>query len=171
VRYQVTQETCFYLKIDSGPAFGNVHSYKVANSTELKNDHASEIANRFPRRPFTALATDYQLRPGPGRLLQNVKFPKNITAYGLLIGGSITYGCPTRYGSTRSVKKCGSLLFDCQVRIRHVAMMRLGQLYGNTTYSQLIRDYLPQYVLGGDWSKSPLITLWTWHRQLQQERV
>jgi hypothetical protein len=33
-----------------------------------------------------------------------------------------------------------------------VAMMRLGQLYGPTVYSQLIKDYLPQYVDGGDWS-------------------
>jgi hypothetical protein len=33
-----------------------------------------------------------------------------------------------------------------------VAMMRLGQLYGPGVYSQLIKDYLPQYVDGGDWS-------------------
>jgi hypothetical protein len=33
-----------------------------------------------------------------------------------------------------------------------VAMMRLGQLYGPTVYSQLIRDYVPQYTAGGDWS-------------------
>jgi hypothetical protein len=31
-------------------------------------------------------------------------------------------------------------------------MMRLGQLYGSGVYSQRIRDYVPEYTLGGDWS-------------------
>jgi hypothetical protein len=33
-----------------------------------------------------------------------------------------------------------------------VAMMRLGQLYGPGVYSQLIRDYVPQYTAGGNWT-------------------
>jgi hypothetical protein len=30
--------------------------------------------------------------------------------------------------------------------------MRLGQLYGSGVYSQLIRNYVPEYTHGGDWS-------------------
>jgi hypothetical protein len=157
VRYQVTQETCFYLKIDMwGQLSATYTPYKVANSTELKNDHASEIAKRFPRRPFTALATDY---PNSGLDLagffKTVKFPKNITAYGLLIGGRhYVSGCPTRYGEYAFCEEMRLPSYStAKSAFASVAMMRLGQLYGNTTYSQLIRDYLPQYVLGGDWSK------------------
>jgi hypothetical protein len=33
-----------------------------------------------------------------------------------------------------------------------LAMMWLGQQYGSTVYGQLIRNYVPQYVDGGDWT-------------------
>ncbi|MFZ3264454.1 MAG: hypothetical protein WA172_10675 [Terriglobales bacterium] len=157
VRYQVTQETCTYLKVDMwGQLSATYTPSKISTSTELKNEHASEIAHRIPRKPFAALAGDF---PNSGidlaGIFRTMKFPKDITTYGLYINGTNYVGpCQTRYGEYAF---CGEMRLPsystAKSAFASVAMMRLGQMYGNSAYSQLIRDFLPQYVMGGDWSK------------------
>jgi hypothetical protein len=158
VRYQVTQETCAYLKFDMwGQLSATYTPAGISDSAELKNDHASEIANRIPRKPFAALATDF---PNSGvdlaGFFRTVKFPKDITTYGLYINDTNYVGsCQTRYGEYAF---CGEMRLPsystAKTAFAGVAMMRLGQMYGSAAYRQLIRDFLPQYVMGGDWSKA-----------------
>lgn len=157
VRYQITQETCFYMKFDMwGQLSATYTPYKVANSAELKNDEAAEIAHRIPRKPFAALATDF---PGSGLDLngffKTVKLKKDITTYGLYINGINYVGnCLTRYGEYAFCEEMRLPSYStAKSAFASVAMMRLGQLYGSRVYSQLIRDFLPESRLGGDWSK------------------
>ena len=157
VRYQVTQETCAYLKFDMWGQLSATHTpTTISGSTELKNDHASEIANRIPRKPFAALAADF---PNSGvdlaGFFRTVKFPKDITTYGLYINGTNYAGsCQTRYGEYAF---CGEMRLPSYSTAKSafagVAMLQLGQMYGTATYHQMIRDFLPQFVMGGDWSK------------------
>jgi hypothetical protein len=100
-RYQITQETCLYLKFNMWGQLpvAYVHS-KVAGAAEFQNATAVEIANRVPARPFSALAADY-----PGAELELANFtsrrmhPDDVTTYGLLINGvHYVAGCQTRYG-------------------------------------------------------------------------
>jgi len=157
VRYQITQETCFYMKFDMwGQLSATYIPGKVANATEIKKDEASEIAHRIPRKPFSALATDF---PGSGLDLdgffKTVKFKKDITTYGLYINGTHYVGnCQTRYGEYAFCDEMRLPSYStAKSAFASVAMMRLGELYGKGVYSQLIRDYVPQSTLGGDWSK------------------
>jgi hypothetical protein len=157
LRYQVTQETCFYLKFDMwGQLSATYTPSAVSNSTELKNEHAVEIANRIPQKPFAALATDF---PNSGIDLagfsRTVKFPKDITTYGLYINGTNYVGnCQTRYGEYAFCAEMRLPSYStAKSAFAGVAMMQLGQMYGNAAYHQLIRDFLPQSVMGGDWSK------------------
>ena len=157
VRYQVTQETCAYMKFDMwGQLPANYSPYIVAKATELKNDEAKEIADRIPRKPFAALATDF---PESGLDLngffQTIKFKKDITTYGLYLNGTNYVGdCQTRYGEYAFCDEMRLPSYStAKSAFAGVAMMALGELYGNRVYSQLIRDFLPQYTMGGDWSK------------------
>lgn len=157
VRYQVTQETCRYMKFNMwGQVAATYLPYKVLNSTQLKNDEASEIGNRIPSKPFAALAADF---PGTGLDLEGffrtIKLPKDVTTYGLYINGThYTGNCQTRYGEYAFCDEMRLPSYStAKSAFAGVAMMRLGQLYGPSMYGQLIRDFLPQYVLGGDWTK------------------
>ena len=157
VRYQVTQETCTYIKADMwGQLSATYNPGKIANSTELKNEHAEEMAHRIPRKPFAALASDF---PKSGvdlaGIFKTIKFPKDITTYGLLINGTNYVGpCQTRYGEYAFCSEMRMPSYStAKSAFASVAMMRLGQMYGSTAYSQLIRDFLPQYTMGGDWSR------------------
>jgi hypothetical protein len=73
----------------------------------------------------------------------------------LFINGTNYVGnCQTRYGEYAF---CGEMRLPsystAKTAFAGVAMMRLGEMYGSAAYHQLIRDFLPQYVMGGDWSK------------------
>lgn len=157
VRYQVTQETCTYLKVDMWGQLSATYSpNKVSGSAELKSDCAFEIANRIPRKPFAALATDF---PNSGvdmaGFFRTIKFPNDITTYGLYINGTnYTGNCQTRYGEYAFCEEMRLPSYStAKSAFAGVAMMRLGEMYGSAAYQQLIRDFLPQYVMGGDWSK------------------
>jgi hypothetical protein len=157
VRYQVTQETCAYLKFDMWGQLSATYSpYRVTNSIELKNDHAAEIRSRIPRKPFAALAADFPNSDVDlAAFFRTVKFPKDITTYGLYINGTNYVGnCQTRYGEYAFCEEMRLPSYStAKSAFASVVMMRLGQLYGSAVYGQLIRDFLSQYVLGGDWSK------------------
>ena len=156
VRYQITQETCEYFKFNMWgqlPAT-YVHS-KVAGAGELRKAAAAEMANRLPTKPFSALAADY---PNSGLDLGNFmsgrKFPEDVTTYGLFINGIHYVGnCQTRYGMYAF---CDNMRFAsysvAKSAFAGLALMWLGQQYGSSVYGELIRNHVPQYVDGGDWT-------------------
>ena len=86
---------------------------------------------------------------------RTVKLPKDITTYGLYINGTNYVGnCQTRYGEYAFCEEMRLPSYStAKSAFAGVAMMELGEMYGSIAYHQLIRDFLPQYVMGGDWSK------------------
>ena len=156
VRYQVTQETCLYLKFNMwGQLSATYVREKIANDAELRKAISAELANRLPTKPFSALKTDY---PNSGIDLANFtlgrKLPEDITTYGLFING-INYvgGCQTRYGEYAFCDNMRLPSYSiAKSAFAGLALMWLGRQYGSSVYGQLIRSYVPQYVDGGDWS-------------------
>ena len=156
VRYQITQETCEYFKFNMWgqlPA-SYVHS-KVSGADALRKAGADEMANRLPTKPFSALLADY---PNSGVDLASFtsgrKFPEDITTYGLLVNGVHYVGrCQTRYGTYAFCDNMRLPSYSiAKSAFAGLALMWLGQKYGSSVYGELIRDYVPQYVDGGDWT-------------------
>ncbi|MGA7292711.1 MAG: hypothetical protein WBW53_08765 [Terriglobales bacterium] len=157
VRYQVTQETCLYFKLDMwGQLAAKYTPRGVPDAEIIENAEAAEVANRLPTRPFSALAKDY---PKSGIDIANFTkgfhSPGDITTYGLLIHGvNYVSGCPTRYGTYAFCDNMRLPSYSlAKSSFAGVAMMWLGQKYGSGVYGQLIRNYVPQYIDGGDWTK------------------
>ena len=156
VRYQVTQETCLYFKLDMwGQLAATYTPGGVDNAQALENAEAAEVANRLPTKPFSALATDY---PNSGIDIANFTrgfhSPTDITTYGLFIHG-VNYAsrCQTRFGAYAFCDNMRLPSYSlAKSSFAGVAMMWLGQKYGSSIYGQLIRDYVPQYLDGGDWT-------------------
>ena len=156
VRYQITQETCGYMRFNLwGKIAATYTPYSVANDATIKSNNEAEVANRLPVKPLSALTTDFP-NSGvvPANMISAYQSQQYIITYGLFINGVIyTSGCPTRYGEYAYCSEMRLTTYSVsKSMLNGVAMMRLGQLYGPTVYSQLIKDYLPQYVDGGDWS-------------------
>ncbi len=157
VRYQVTQETCLYFKLDMwGQLSATYTPDTIANDQALENAEAAEVARRLPTKPISALTTDY---PSSGvqvaGLTRGFKSPADITTYGLLLNG-INYvsGCPTRYGTYAFCDDMRLPSYSlAKSSFAGLAMMWLGQKYGRDVYGELIRSFVPQYVDGGDWTK------------------
>ncbi len=156
VRYQVTQETCLYFKLNMwGQLAATYTPGSVANAQALEDAEAVEMANRLPTKPMSALATDF---PSSGIDIANFtkgfKSPADITAYGLFINGvHYVSNCQTRYGTYAFCDEMRLPSYSiAKSSFAGVAMMWLGQQYGSDVYSRLIRDYVPQYADGGDWT-------------------
>ena len=156
VRYQVTQETCMNFKLDMwGQLSATYTPGAIANGEALENAEAAEVAHRLPTKPLSALTTDC---PNSGINLANFtkgfKSPADITTYGLFLNG-INYvsGCPTRYGTYAFCDNMRLPSYSlAKSSFAGVAMMWLGQKFGRGVYSELIRDFVPQFVDGGDWT-------------------
>jgi hypothetical protein len=156
VRYQITQETCGYMRFNMwGKIAATYTPYSVANDAAIKSNNEAEVANRLPVKPLSALTTDYP-NSGvvPANMISAYQAQQYIITYGLYINGVIyTSGCPTRFGEYAYCSEMRLTTYSVsKSMLNGVAMLRLGQLYGPGVYSQLIKDYLPQYVDGGDWS-------------------
>lgn len=111
VRYQVTQETCYYFKFDMWGELPASFTPTVNPAAEtVRNDHAAEVAGRMPVKPMSQLTVD---RPGTGA---DVSYfggansgvtAAHMTQYGLMIADptngnvitSYTGGCDTRFGA------------------------------------------------------------------------
>jgi len=156
VRYQITQETCGYMRFNLwGKIAATYTPYSVANDATIKSNNEAEVANRLPVKPLSALTTDFP-NSGvvPANMISAYQSQQYIITYGLFINGVIyTSGCPTRYGEYAYCNEMRLPTFSVtKSMLNGVAMMRLGQLYGPGVYSQLIRNYVPQYTAGGNWS-------------------
>ena len=155
VRYQVTQETCLYFKLNMwGQLAATYTPGRVANDQELENAQAAEVANRLPTKPLSALAADY---PNSGINIANFtkgfQSPADITTYGLYVNGvNYVSGCQTRYGSYAFCDNMRMPSYSiAKSAFAGVAMMWLGQRYGKAVYGQLISSYFPHYTDGGGW--------------------
>ena len=156
VYYQITQETCYPMKFDLwGIAEATYEPAAAPDSAELKEKHRAEMLNRLPRKPFAALSSD---APGSGIdlsvLIKAYRRPGDITAYGLVFNGiNYTSGCPTRSGEYAFCEDMPLPSYSiAKSAFAGVALMRLGQLYGEAVYGELIRDHVPQRFIRGDWS-------------------
>ncbi len=156
VRYQVTQETCAYSKFNLwGQIAATYTPYTVTGAPAIRSAHAAEVSSRLPTRPLSALLTDY---PAAGvnlpALTRDYRYPEDITTYGLLANGvNYVSGCQTRFGEYAYCSEMRLPSYStAKSAFNNVAAMRLGRLYGTGVYTQLIRDCLPEYTLGGDWT-------------------
>ena len=156
VRYQITQETCEYFKFNMWGQLSAIYvPSRVAGADDVRKATAAEMANRLPTKPFSALAADY---PNSGVDLANFmsgrKFPQDVTTYGLFINGIHYVGnCQTRYGMYAFCEDMRFASYSvAKSAFAGVALLWLGQQYGSSVYGELIRNYVPQYVDGGDWT-------------------
>lgn len=100
VAYQVSSETCAYLKLDLwGMLPAHYRPGKVARAGEIAAAYAREVATRLPTRPIETLGATYA-GANPAAFGSPDEVPRgDMTAYGLVIDG-VHYvgGCDTRAG-------------------------------------------------------------------------
>jgi len=148
VRYQITQETCAYYKINMwGQLTGTYSPYSVTNAATYKSNHATEVSNRLPTKPIADLAADF-----PASGVNVATFGSGVTAahmtyYGVIINGTnYVSGCTTRYGTYAFCSNMRASSYStAKSAFTSITLMRLGQVYGPGVYNQLIKDYVPEY--------------------------
>jgi hypothetical protein len=155
VYYQITQETCYPMKFNMwGVASATYTPGAVSGAPTLKENHAAEISHRMPTKPIDALVTDFpNAGLNPSAFLGAYKHPEDITTYGLVINGvNYTAGCRTRFGTYTF---CGDMRLPSYSIAKSVfagvALMRIGELYGTGVYNQLIKSFIPETSIGGNW--------------------
>lgn len=156
VRYQITQETCVYYKINMwGQLSATYTPYAVANSAAYKANHATEVGNRMPTKSIAELATDYPSSGVNTSVFGSGVTAAHMTAYGVVFNGvNYVSGCGTRYGQ---YAYCGVMRVPsystAKSAMASVSLMRLGQKYGIGVYNLLVKDYVPEYTSSiGTWT-------------------
>lgn len=148
VRYQITQETCFYYKVNLwGQLNATYSAYAVSNAATYKANHAAEVGNRLPTKPISALATDYPSSGINVSVFGSGITPAHMTYYGVVYNGTnYVSGCTTRYGTYAFCENLRAPSYStAKSAFAGVALMRLGQKYGTGVYNLLIKDYVPEY--------------------------
>ncbi len=148
VRYQITQETCAYYKVNLwGQLTGTYTLYAVTDAATLKANHATEVANRLPTKPITALASDYPSSDVNVSVFGSGVTPAHMTYYGVLYNGvNYVSGCNTRYGTYAFCENMRAASYStAKSSFASIALMRLGQKYGSGVYNLLIKDYVSEY--------------------------
>ncbi len=147
VRYQVTQETCEYFKLDMWGQVGATYSRTtIANAATIASDYATEVAQRIPTKPMSALATDYPSSGVDVSKLGSGVTAADMTSYGFYFGGvNYVATCGTRQGAYAF---CGQMVFPsystAKTMFGTVAAARLAQLYGTGVQSQLIKSHVTE---------------------------
>ena len=147
VRYQVTQETCEYFKFDMwGQVSATYSRTTVPNAATIGTDYATELGQRIPTKPISALSTDY-----PSSGVDVSRFGSGVTAadmtsYGLYFGGvNYVATCGTRQGT---YPFCGQMVLPsystAKTMFGTVAAARLAQLYGTGAQNQLVKTYVTE---------------------------
>jgi hypothetical protein len=153
--YQITQETCYPMKFNMwGIVSATYNRGGIPEARKLKEEFAAELSHRMPSKPIRALVADF-LKSGVNlaAFAAAYKHPENITTYGLVMNGTnYVAGCQTRFGQYAFCSDMRVPSYSIAKSIfAGVALMRLGQLYGRGVYSELIKNYSPQYSTGGNW--------------------
>lgn len=151
VRYQITQETCAYYKVNMwGQLNGMYSAYSVANAATYKANYATEVGNRLPTKPITDLASDYPSSGVNVSVFGSGVTPAHMTYYGVIINGTnYVGGCGTRYGTYAFCENLRAPSYStAKSAFASMALMRLGQKYGTGVSNLLIKDYIPEYSVG-----------------------
>lgn len=153
VAYQVSSETCAYLKIDLwGVLPARYRPGRVPNRDALVAAYDREVAARLPVRPIAALAIDH---PGadPAQFGHAAEVsPANMTAFGFIIDG-VHYagGCDTRQGP---YPFCDVLTLPSYSLAKSLAA-GLGSMHLALRFPSLfearIADYVPECRRAGHW--------------------
>ncbi|MEP6882456.1 MAG: hypothetical protein ABI866_10715 [Dokdonella sp.] len=100
VAYEIASETCNYYQFNLyGRLSASYTPAMVSNAAAIKTAYATEVANRMPTKPISALATDY---PGSGITIATIGSEQTSSArttFGVAYNGvHYTGACGTRYG-------------------------------------------------------------------------
>jgi hypothetical protein len=152
--YQISSETCLYLKMDMwGLLEADYSPGSVSNVETIKAEYQNEIAKRMTVKPLAELASDY-----PGINFDFDNFGRGVTAehmsaYGLVVG-DVHYvaGCETRNGS---YPYCDQMILPSYSTAKSAfagtALMRLEQKYPGAK-NNVISQHVPECASDGDWS-------------------
>jgi hypothetical protein len=156
VRYQITQETCYYMKVDMwGQVPAQYTHHDVPHAAALLHDFTAELAQRVPRKPLSALAQDFPAAHIElAAFLRGRKHPEDVTAYGLYVHG-VHYAskCPTRYGEYPFCDEMRMPSYStAKSAFAGVAMMYLGQRFGSELYARKLTPYLPNVGQDASWN-------------------
>ena len=159
VAYQVSSETCMYLKADLwGYADAEFRPGPVAGKERKLADRGAEEANVLPRRPIADLARRY-----PGVDVASYASPgdvREITTYGVVADG-VFYagGCPTRAGE---YPFCAQLVLPsyslAKSMFAGLALMRLEKIRPGTA-REGVSTLVPECRASGRWDDVTLLDL------------
>ena len=158
VFYQIAQETCYPMKFDSwGMLEADFSPGPIPHAGEIREHFAAEQSHRLPTKPWSALAEKF-----PGKsfdltaIQKGYKHPEDITTYGLVVHGvHYSSGCPTRHGEYPFCDEMRLPSYSIAKSVfAGVALMRLGQLYGVSTYDLKIKDFVPPRPDEGNWEQT-----------------
>ncbi|MFE2448878.1 hypothetical protein ACFXDF_43825 [Streptomyces sp. NPDC059426] len=155
VHYQITTETCEYFQFDMwGQVPADYRPGPVDGAENLRDAYASEVGNRLPTKPISALATDY-----PDSGVDVAKFgsgitPSALSTFGFYFGGVHYVGnCRTRQGE---YPFCGQMLLPSYSTAKSAfagtAMLRLAQRYGPAVAQEKLSDRIPETAGNTAWS-------------------
>src|SRR5450631_70956 len=158
VFYQIAQETCYPMKFDSwGVLDADFSAQAIPQASEIRQRFADEQARRLPVKPIGALTQDF---PDKGidlaAIQKGYKHPEDITTYGLVFRGvHYSAGCPTRFGEYPFCEEMRLPSYSIAKSVfAGVALMRLGQLYGTSTYDLKIKDFVAPKANEGNWEQT-----------------
>jgi hypothetical protein len=156
VRYQITQETCYYMKVDMwGQVPAHYTREEIPQAGDVKSAYESEMAARVPTKPLSALANDFpDTHVDLAAFLRGRKHPEDVTTFGVYING-IHYAsnCPTRYGEYPFCSEMRLPSYStAKSAFAGVAMMHLGQLFGQEVYANKLTAYLPNVGQDASWN-------------------
>ena len=154
VAYQVSSETCAYLKADLwGFLQAELLDVTSPDSSRVVDARRTELGSRLPRRPLTQLAVDY---PGsnPAEFGHPAEVtPSQMSTWGVIVDGvHYSGGCPTRAGE---YPFCEELLLPSYSVAKSVfgglGLMRLERRFPGTRNEKVV-DYVPECAVHGGWS-------------------
>ncbi|MDV7090363.1 serine hydrolase domain-containing protein [Rhodococcus opacus] len=155
IRYQITTETCEYFQLDMwGQVPADYRPGPVDGAENLREAYASEVGDRLPTKPVSALATDY-----PDSGVDVAKFsagitPSALSTFGFYFGGVHYVGnCRTRQGE---YPFCGQMLLPSYSTAKSAfagtAMLRLAKRYGPAVAQERLSDRIPETAGNAAWS-------------------
>ena len=165
IRYQITTETCEYFQLDMwGQVPADYRPGPVDGAENLRDAYASEVGDRLPTKPISALATDY-----PDSGVDVAKFsagitPSALSTFGFYFGGVHYVGnCRTRQGE---YPFCGQMLLPSYSTAKSAfagtAMLRLAKRYGPVVAQERLSDRIPETAGNTAWSGVTLDQTSTW---------
>lgn len=101
VAYEIASETCNYYQFNMyGRLSASYTPSTIGTAVAIKSAYVTEVSDRMPTKPISALATDY---PGSGITIATIGSEQTSsarTAFGAAYNGvHYTGGCETRYGT------------------------------------------------------------------------